>query len=191
MVNPPQTQTRSHTLILTIILIGTALTAAYYYLYTTYPSLFSENIARVYNSVVPTQTTYLASPLPSPTRSPSPLLPDSGTAGTFQVSHQSPGGPTLTQVVIDPLDPNLGDLVTVKLSLSHPQSIDSVKAILETDDKPHRLTFDRESRTQSTEIWTTTFKLKSNIKYHYLFRFEASSDEQKTLAPMALRNQPQ
>lgn len=191
MANLPQNQTRSHTLLLTIILIGTALTATYYYLYITYPSLFSKNLTKIYNSITPNQTSSLNSPLPSPTRSPSPLLPDSGTAGTFRVNHQSPDGPTLTQVIIDPLDPNLGDLVTVKLTLSHPQSIDSVKAILETDDQPQPLSFDRDSRTLDTETWISTFTLKSNVKYHYLFRFEAKSGTQKTIAPMALRNQSQ
>jgi hypothetical protein len=182
---------RSYLPILIVVLVGVILGSSYLYLQATYPAVFASPIKHIYNAINPESrraASTEATPLPSPTRSPYPLIPDQGSAGTYKVSHVTPSGPKITNVTIDPLDAKVGDTTTVTLTLTHPSNIQKIAATVDTDTKPLTLSFTQQSRTDTTEIWQTKFKLTNLILYTYIYHFEASDGTNTSQLSMALRN---
>ncbi len=183
---------KSLVLPLSILLIVVSIGATYIYLKITYPALFEATISQIYDKIViPTQKEAakdqkIASPLP--THSPYPLIPDTGTAGTFKVSHSSANGPKITNIIIDPLNATLNDEINITLTLSHPSAIKKVSANIETDSDPININFKKDSRVGNSESWSTTFQLTSPILYKYIYNFSASDDTNSSSLPMGLRN---
>lgn len=185
---------KSLVLPLSLLLLGTALGGTFLYLNTTYPEVFANPVERLYNTITsPSRqaaTTKLADSTnsnPLPTRSPYPLIPDTGKAGNFNVSTGTNKAINLQKVTIDPLDPELSEQITITLTIQSSIDIDQVTANLETDSSPQTLSFKRESSTNNVEVWVAKFKLKYPVKYKYIYKFKIQSADQVFEFPMGLR----
>lgn len=180
---------KNHTLALSLILIGVILSALYYYIYVSYPFLFTT----IQTSFEKSKSLLLKQPSPSPnpslapSHSPYPLVPDAGTAGTYNVSQKSQGS-TITKISIDPLDARQGDTIKVQLTIKSRGSIEHVKAQVVTDEKPQSFKLTGKSITQNEEVWEGSYKLTSPILYKYIYTFEVKDSTNTTTLPMALRN---
>lgn len=204
----PKKQPRSLVVPLVLIFFGVALVGGYIYLKTTYPAVFANPFENIYNAIVPVNrraavdqlpmptgqsqiSSYplqIASPKPSPTHSPYPLIPDTGRTGTFKVSHGSGSGPTITNLSIDPLDAKVGDTVKVTLTLTHPTPVKSIKSKITTDKTPINTAFTLVSRIENTELWQAEFKLDQPFLYNYVYHFDLSDGINNSQLDVALRN---
>lgn len=203
-LNIPESQPhRSLILPLTLVLVGVVLGSAFLYLNTTYPELFKKSLETAYNTIVPPgrqaasdeQTTTaepqianITAPTPAPTRSPYPLIPDKGSAGTYKVSHNAGSGPTITNIEIDPLDAKQGDNVKISITTTHTTPITSISSQIKTDQDPINLTFRPKSNTDNTQVWETEFQLTRQISYTYIYHFDLSDGTHQSSLDMALRN---
>jgi len=190
-------QKKSKTLLLplSILLAVVSLSATFIYLKISYPELFRNTVSQIYDKVlVPTNKQAAKDQIdqlivsPIPTHSPYPLIPDTGAAGTFKVSHNAELGPKITNIIIDPLNATLNDEINITLTLSHPSAIKKVSANIETDSDPININFKKDSRVGNSESWSTTFQLTSPILYKYIYNFSASDDTNSSSLPMGLRN---
>jgi len=174
------------TLPLTILLVISVIFSLYYYLdYNGYLSLLTEPPS----SQIKVSPSISASPSPTlPARSPYPLIPDSGTAGTYNVSQPLQPGPEFTHITIDPIDAQLNQTVTVTVTLNHAESITSVRATIETDQKPLNLNLNFISQNGTSQTWQGAIVLSEPILYKYVYHFTAISSSGVTELPMALRN---
>ncbi len=182
----PIKKPRSLVLPLTLLLLGVSLGSGYLYLETTYPALFKQIYERIIPPRQAASTTAPASS-PEPTRSPYPVLPDAGTAGTFKISQGTHTGPTFTDLMIDPLDAKVGDQMTISIQLTSPTPVISVTAKLLTDGGIVDLTFQKISRDGETEKWRSTFDLTQSVLYNYKLTLYAQHGETTSQVSMAIR----
>lgn len=191
-------------LVLIILIIG----GGYYYLNTLYPTLFKETIKRTYQAIVPSykeentdvntetqeQNNNLPSPSLSPTPSPTPkhspypLRPDQGTAGTYKVSHNSGGGPTITNIRIDPLNAKVGSTVTITLNLTHSSAIKNIDGSVQTDETPLNFNLNKKEQTETGEVWSGQVTLTKPFLYTYIYSFKATDGQNVSTLDMALRS---
>lgn len=173
------------TLPLSILLIITIIIALYYFLdYNGYLSLFTQP-SSIKNKIA---TNGSLSPSPIPSRSPYPLIPDSGTAGTYNISQPPQPGPEFTHITIDPLDAKLNEPVILTAVLNHSESVDYVKSTIETDQHPLSFNLEFVSQSGTSQTWRGEFILSEPILYKYIYHLEAKSMSGTTSLPMALRN---
>ena len=197
---------KSLVLPLLIVLSVVAIGGGYVYLNTIYPNLFKNAIKNTYETIIPASQnaakdeqptdiipnpTLAATPTPTPKpkHSPYPLVPDSGTAGTFKVTHSSGGGPTITDIKIDPLNAKIGDTVIVTLNLTHPSEIKNITGSVRTDTKPLSFTFNKKERQNNTEVWIGKVTLTEPFLYTYVYSFESSDDQKHSTLDMGLRSE--
>ena len=189
--SPPQ---KSLVLPLLIVLSGVALGGGYLYLDTTYPNLFRDTVDKI-TTVIPgynrqaATTTETQKLTTLPTRSPYPLLPDDGTAGTFKVSQGEHDGPPFTEIRIAPLDASIAQDVTITVSLASPIKVTSVAGTLYTDTGKISLVFQRASQSKDVEKWKTSFTLTQSVLYTYKLNLAASDGASISRIDMAIRNQ--
>lgn len=207
--NLPTESNKSLILPLSLVLIVLIIGGGYYYLNTLYPTLFKETIKRTYQAIIPSSKeentdvnteaqeknnnlpSPSLSPTPSPTpkHSPYPLIPDSGTAGTFKVNHSSNGGPTITNIKIDPLNAKLGDTVTITLNLTHPTEIKDINGSVKTDSKPLYFAFTKKERQNTNEVWSGQLTLTEPFLYTYIYSFNSSDGQKSSTLDMGLRSE--
>lgn len=157
-----------------------------YYLHTSYPQLFT-NLRSQIRGVFPTPQ---PSSTPLPTRSPYPLIPDKGTAGTFNISQSHKVGPIFTTAIIDPLSANSGDKVNLTLTIKSDQTIKSLTGNVLTDKNPIKIKLSFNSRTDNTETWTGIYNLTAPVLYNYVLQFDASDGTTEIHYELPLRTDP-
>ncbi len=208
--NDPSVESKkSLVLPLVLVLVCLIIGGGYYYLNTLYPTLFKETIKRTYQAIIPSSQeentdvnteaqeqgnnlpnpSLSPTPSPTPIHSPYPLIPDSGTAGTFKVNHSSNGGPTITNIKIDPLNAKLGDTVTITLNLTHPNEIKDINGSVKTDTKPLNFTFTKKERQNTNEVWNGQLTLTEPFLYTYIYTFNSSDGQKSSTLDMGLRSE--
>lgn len=211
----PTTESKKSLILpLSLLLVFLIIGGGYYYLNTLYPTLFKDTVKRTYQAIIPSskeentdintdgntdsnidinanlpKSNALPSPSPTPRHSPYPLIPDSGTAGTFKVNHSSNGGPTITNIKIDPLNARLGDTVTITLNLTHPTEIKEVNGFVKTDTKPLNFTFTKKERQNTNEVWNGQLTLTEPFLYTYIYSFNSSDGQKSSTLDMGLRSE--
>lgn len=184
---------RTHTGLLGILLLITIVAAGYYWLSQEFPTLFklpesitlqSESEDRDDTKIVTTD------PLTGeeiPLKTPTPLIPDKGTAGTFAVSSGDKTDPQMTSVEIDPLDAKKGDNLTFKVTLNSVAEVKSFKGWIKSDTTVQEITFTRSSRSGIAEVWTGSVKLNSTVDYTYILTLEGSDGKNTRTLPLGIR----
>lgn len=191
---PEENKSPSFVIPLLAVFFGVALGGGYLYLKTTYPNLFRDTFDKIttvipgYNRQAATSTNELQKSSPLPTRSPYPLVPDDGTAGTFKISQGSHSGPTFTDLRIDPLDAKVGDKVTITLGITSTTPTSSLSGALFTDTGKIDLPFQKISRKNDTEKWVASFELTQPVLYTYKLNFLANDGTNTSNMTMAPRN---
>ena len=188
---PTEQKTRSFVVPLVVVLLGVSLGGAYLYLKTSYPNLFRD-VAKKVSYYIPFKNNQAAktsepTPIPLPTRSPTPVIPDDGTAGTFKVSQSNHKEPSFTDVRIDPLDAKVGDKLKISVKLISSTPANTIVGNLKTDIGMQQLIFKKISRSSTTESWETEITLKQPVLYNYILHIEGSTTDQSNSFDMALR----
>ncbi len=135
--------------------------------------------------------TLLNSPTPVPTPKPTPITlhPDEGTKGNFQIGMGTHEGPTMTSLVIDPLDVKKGQTLTVLLKAFSTSPITSIVATLEEDSQNQTFNLKLTDGTATNGTWTGSVLLSDSVDYKYLLTFKAKSSDGKSSSVTAgLRN---
>jgi len=113
---------------------------------------------------------------PTPTPTPSKLLPDKEGKGSYNVSTSQATGPRVTRVVFDPLDAKKGQPLTITVTITNDIPVQKVTSIFVTDNSKEYPVFNFVSRTDTTEIWKTTFSpLPDSVNYMYSLTVKAES----------------
>lgn len=185
---------KSRTPYLLAILAIVLLSSTYYYLKIAYPTLFSSTNQKLTDALSRLTQNQAASdrsdsiPTNTPLPSPYPLIPDQGTAGTFSVTHDSQKGPKITNIKIDPLAAEQNEKVTVELTLSHPNPVQSIIGTIQTDTTPITFKLSPASTTSLSQVWTGDLTLSEPFLYTYIYTFLASDGTHTSQLDMALRS---
>lgn len=149
-------------------------------------SQFSSSISDVGNQnlQLPDFATPAATPTPKPTIY--PLVPDNGTAGTYQVSQPKHEGPTFRQIVFDPLDAHKGDVLKITISVESESGVQSLTGNFQMDSSQSPVIFKKLSRQGILDTWIAEFKLTDSVFYKYILNLSAKDSKgtsSMTIAP--------
>jgi len=128
-----------------------------------------------------------STPTPVPTRSPYPLIPDKGTAGTFKISQSHKVGPIFTNVIIDPFVPQLEHDIKINVTIKSELELTGLEAKITGDKDPIPLEMTKVSRINDIETWSSTFKLTQPVDYTYIFNFTANDGTNNIIFDLPLR----
>lgn len=109
-----------------------------------------------------------------PTPSPTPIQLHTG-KGIYQVSQAKHNGPTIFQVVFDPLDVTKGQTVTITTSISSPTGVSFVEGSLKTDNAQQPLIFTKISTNGAITEWSTTTTVEDTVWYRYILTVNAKN----------------
>ncbi len=169
-------------LLFVVIVMGVALYFVIQNLNLTLPQTTSDqnqdNIALTDSTPKPSQT--VATAKPEPTRSPIPLKPDDGTKGTYQVGMGTHTGPTITQVVFDPLDVQKGQVLKVTIKAYYTSPISSITATLGTDNSSQEMQFKLIAGSTTDGQWSGSTTLQDSVSYNYNLTVKAKSADGKS-----------
>ncbi len=125
-------------------------------------------------------------PSPTPKPTPIPLFPDSGTKGTYKVSQGKHSGPTITQIIFDPLVAQKDQILEIQVKIKTDIPAEKLIGKLQTDDSQIDLSFEKITTDNQSETWRTSLKLTDTVFYKYILTLSAinGSDISKvTVAP--------
>lgn len=110
--------------------------------------------------------------IPSP--SPKPIKPIGTGTQEFGFNHGSKvTGPKLQKVVLDPIDPQPGESITITASLLKNTTLTKSDVIIETDNN----TTIHELKTKDNLTYTAELKLKDTYDYNYYIKFNLESTD--------------
>lgn len=192
-----KTNNKGLSVVIILLFIAVLLGGAFYFVFkslpaTPPPSVVDTDVATDLNKVVLTNTTApkasvkpTVAPTPKPT--PAPLKPDNGLKGTYQVGMGSHDGPTVSQVIFDPLDVKKGQTLNLSVRTSFTSSINSVTAVLTADNSTQNITFSLSSGTNLDGVWNGSVTLNDSVDYKYILTITSKSSNGKsstvTVAP--------
>lgn len=174
-----------------LLFVAVVLAAAFYFVWksitpsveevTTNPDLPKE-IGKIEITKSPTPK-----PKATPTPSPIPLKPDNGQKGTYQVGMGAHDGPTITQVVFDPLDAKKGQTLSFTVKANFTSAISTLTGTLTTDHGSVDVTFSPSSGTATDGVWSGSVSLSDSVDYKYILTLTAKASNGKsstvTVAP--------
>lgn len=129
------------------------------------------------------------SPTPSPSPSPLPLKPDNGTQGTYKVSQGKHSGPTISQVIFDPLDAQEGQSLTFIITLAPKSHANSVSATLTMDNSQTTIDFEKvQDDENGQETWKAKILLPDTILYKYILTVTSTNEEGSATISVAPRS---
>lgn len=123
------------------------------------------------------------------TPTPIQLRPDDGVKGTYAVSQGKHDGPTVSQIVFDPLDVQKGQRLTVSVKITNTTAVQKVTGLLETDNGTQEAVFTKNSGTDLKGEWQTTLTLEDSVLYTYILRVTATAANGTGTAGAAPRSQ--
>lgn len=188
-VSSPRTRVGALVVILLLSIFG----ALYYFLSQEYPALFKLPASITLEKKPETKdldSSVTTNPLTgesSAQKTPTPLIPDQGTAGTFAVSSGDKTDPQMTNVEIDPLDAKNGDNLKIKVTLTSAAEVKSFKGWVKSDTSVQEISFTRSSRSGITEVWTGSITLNSSVDYTYIITLEGSDGRNTRTLPLGIR----
>lgn len=127
-------------------------------------------------------------PISTPTPTPIKLRPDNGTQGTYSVGMAKYAGPTVTQIIFDPLDVQKGQTLVITATLKNDVAIGQVKGNLQMDHGQQDATFSRISGTDTAGSWQAKFKLNDTVLYKYILTISAEASNGKSEVTTAPRS---
>lgn len=183
--------------VIILLFLAVVLAGAFYLVFKSMPTTppptdVDTNVATDSNRVVITKTLTpkatakpVAASTPKPT--PAPLKPDNGLKGTYQVGMGSHDGPTVSQVVFDPLDAKKGQTLNITIKTSFTSAVSSVTAVLTEDSSTQDITFNLSSGTNLDGVWSGSVTLNDSVDYKYILTITSKSSNGKsstvTVAP--------
>lgn len=141
-----------------------------------YPALLSELAQKTLEPFYQTQEDASTS-----TKSPAepPITPLAQGKQIYNISGGTKGGPQMTQVLIDPLDPKPSQIQTLTLKANNLKPIVEIKATVITDNKNEESvnTLKLISGTNVDGVWQGSWRIKSEHNYNYQIKLVAKNNE--------------
>lgn len=128
--------------------------------------------------LLPTST-----PIPTPT----PIQLHEG-IGEYTVSHGETNGPTIVNIIFDPLDVRKDQLLTLSVNLRSQDKVTSVTGTLETDTGSIALNFTLSQESKGVQTWITKITMTDTLWYTYIANITAKSDKGETSVTVAPRS---
>lgn len=133
-------------------------------------------------------TTPETDPQPQSQPSPSPsIIPLSPGVGVYNISQGKHAGPTIRQVIFDPLDAKQDQTLTITLKVQADTPAQTITGTLQTDTSTEKLTFTK-TETTNLETWQAKIDLPSTVLYKYILTIQANSPESNTQITVAPRS---
>lgn len=173
-------ETRSNMLLAILILIAVGLG---YYVWRT-----STKGLPLFPNKVPRVTEISTTPTPKVSPTPSKLKQGKETYSITQGPAEK--GPDITQAVIDPLEPQKGQKVTMTISVNSTKPADSVTIELETDTMKKSYPLTLVSGTNLDGQWQATWTVEDTLLYQYVAKIEARSGSELSDFVLTIRNRP-
>lgn len=185
-----KTDNKGISVVIILLFVALVLAGAFYFVWKNLSPTQPANIP-LGESPLPVASPLPASktPVPStPTPKPTiyPLIPDSGSAGTYNVSQGAHSGPSVTRVVFDPLDVKKGQELKVTVTLQSASGASNVSAVFTMDSSSTNLNFQKVSSSGGNETWEVKFTLTDSVNYKYILNLtakDASGTNNITVAP--------
>ncbi len=121
-----------------------------------------------------------AKPKATPTPTPIPLRPDDGVKGTYQVGMGQHEGPTVTQVVFDPLDVKKGQTLNLTVKANDTAGVSTLTGVLTTDRGSVNIELSLKSGSAADGVWSGSASLNDTVDYKYILTLTAKSSNGKT-----------
>lgn len=113
-------------------------------------------------------------PTPSPT-----IAPIIKEKQTYSVS-QNTDGPKMSQIVLDPQEPSIGQKQRITATIKHTAPITEVLLTLTTDAGDQKIPLTLSSGSNQDGVWSTEWTRNESIDYHYQFVIDTKSSDGKT-----------
>lgn len=130
------------------------------------------------SALLPTST-----PIPTPT----PIQLHEG-IGEYTVSHGETNGPSIINVIFDPLDVRKDQLLTLFVNIRSQDIVTSVTGTLETDTASMPLTFTLSQESKGVQTWITKVTMTDTLWYTYIANITAKSNKGETSVTVAPRS---
>jgi hypothetical protein len=127
-------------------------------------------------------------PTPTPKPTPIPLKPDKGTQGTYRVSQGKHEGPTFLTVILDPLDVQKNQTLTIKVDIKTDSVIEKVTGVLEMDNSQANLIFQKINSKNNIDTWQAKLTLKDTVLYKYILSISAKDGAGEAKMKMPIRS---
>ncbi|HET7098660.1 MAG TPA: hypothetical protein VFI61_00260 [Patescibacteria group bacterium] len=132
---------------------------------------------------IPTPT-----PIPTPKPTIYPLIPDNGTAGTYQVSQPKHSGPTFGQVIFDPLDVKKDQNLKITVKVDSATGVQSLTGNFQMDSSQKSLTFKKIGNSGTIETWEVDFILPDSVSYKYILTLTGKDSQGTSTMAIAPRS---
>lgn len=172
-----------------LLFIAIVLGGAMYFVWTNTAQIPSANTS---NNDVNVTDIKLATILPTPTPTPKPtiypLIPDNGSAGTYQVSQPAHAGPVFRQVVFNPLDVAKDQNLKITVTIETQSSVQSLTGNFQMDSSQKALTFKKVGSQSQKETWEIEFNLPDSVSYKYILSLTAKDSQGTATMSVAPRS---
>lgn len=125
-----------------------------------------------------------ATPSPSPTPTPTPIQLMKGKE-TYTVSQGAHKGPSISQVVFDPLDVRKGKTLSLEVTVTDTTDVTEVTGTLQTDGGTQGFSL---TKSGQQDVWTGTVVPDNTLWYTYILTITAKSANGTSLATVAPRS---
>lgn len=125
---------------------------------------------------------FLNSPKPTPTPTPIVLPPGKETYSVSQGPHK---GPSISQVVFDPLDVHKGQQLTLSVTVGDTTPVTDVTGLLQTDRGKQKFTL---TKGDQEDVWVGTVIPDNTLWYTYVLTITAKSSGGTSVATVAPRS---
>ncbi len=122
-----------------------------------------------------------STPKPTTKPSPIPLKPDNGTKGTYQIGQGVHSGPTVRQVVFDPLDAKKDQNLKILVKIESSKPLINVKGVLGEDSGSQQIDFKLVNGTKTQGEWEGNVSLESSVLYTYSLTITATDGTSSTV----------
>lgn len=123
-------------------------------------------------------------PTGKPTPTPTPIILIQGKE-TYSVSQSAHKGPTISQVVFDPLDVRKGQTLTLEVTITDTAPVTEVKASLQMDGSTQEFTL---TKSDQKNVWVGTIEPNDTLWYTYALTITAKSTNGTSRATVAPRS---
>lgn len=124
--------------------------------------------------------------VPTPRPTPTPIRLHEG-IGDYTVSHGETNGPTIANVIFNPLDVRKGQQLTLSIKLRSATPVLSVTGTLQTDTGSIPMNFTK-TLGSDLQTWTTELPITDTVWYTYVATITATNSTGTTMVTVAPRS---
>lgn len=106
-----------------------------------------------------------------------PTVPLAHGRQTYRISGGTAGLPTISEVILDPEDPEMGSTQTISVKANYGSAIKEVSVVLHTDDKDTTQVLQLSSGTATNGEWKGSWKVVNSYEHKYSVTAKAKNEQ--------------